>query len=407
MTYIFFIYGLAFFSMGLAILLLPKKGSVFAVVHELWAIGAFGIVHGINEWLDMFIIIHSPEKVAFLEIARMITLPLSFLFLIQFSTTSIRKMENVYPFMKALPLALLLVWGIMTLASANHFVKGDIWARYILAGPGIFLTVYAFYLQSAWCKEKALPEIAREFSLAACSFALYGFFAAVIVPPDNFFPASFVNSALFLDSVHLPVQLFRTACAVIVAFSMMRVLRLFDYTMQENIKQMAYHDPLTGLPNRIMLDDCLSSAMLRARAGRGKLAVMMIDVDKFKEVNDRFGHATGDCLLQAVGKRLTKMLRKSDMIARMGGDEFMVLLAEVRTDDDADVVALKIISAFQEQILCEGHEFRSTVSVGIALCPDDGNTSVALVRAADVAMYRAKKRGRNTFQRYHGEPQQA
>jgi len=188
---------------------------------------------------------------------------------------------------------------------------------------------------------------------------------------------------------------------------MVRVLRLFDYTMQENIKQMAYHDPLTGLPNRMVLDDCLSSAMLRARAGDGRLAVMMIDVDKFKEINDRFGHATGDCLLQAVGKRLTQILRKSDMIARMGGDEFMVLLSEVRAADDAIVVAVKTINAFQEQIRCEGHELRATVSAGIAMYPDDGDTAAALVKAADVAMYRAKEKGRNTFQRYDAEPQRA
>jgi len=200
MTYIFFIYGLAFFSMGLAIMLIPKKGSVFAVAHELCMIGAFGIVHGINEWLDMFIMIHSPEKVAYLEIARMITLPLSFLFLIKFSTTSIIKIKNGYPFMKALPLALLLVWGTMTLASADRLVKGDIWARYILAGPGIFLTAYALYLQCARCKEMAMPKIAREFLVAACSFALYGFFSALIVPPDSFFPASFFNYTIFLDA---------------------------------------------------------------------------------------------------------------------------------------------------------------------------------------------------------------
>ncbi len=127
---------------------------------------------------------------------------------------------------------------------------------------------------------------------------------------------------------------------------------------------------------------------------------MLLDLDHFKEVNDTLGHGVGDKLLQVVGDRLTSILRKGDTVARMGGDEFMVLLPEIAGGEDAAEVAAKILEAFREPFVFDGHELHITTSIGIAIYPDDGEDGDTLTKNADIAMYRAKDRGRDNYQRY-------
>jgi diguanylate cyclase (GGDEF)-like protein/PAS domain S-box-containing protein len=160
------------------------------------------------------------------------------------------------------------------------------------------------------------------------------------------------------------------------------------------IRYMALHDPLTGLPNRTLLQDRLGQAIALARRNREKVAVLMLDLDHFKIVNDSLGHSVGDRLLEAVSKRLKACLRTSDIVARLGGDEFVIALPEVANNAGIEQVARKVITALCEPLKIEGHELVIGASVGISQYPADGENPQALLQGADAAMYEAKKSGR-------------
>jgi len=170
---------------------------------------------------------------------------------------------------------------------------------------------------------------------------------------------------------------------------------------EEAIIQMAHHDDLTGLPNRLLLNDRLNLEIAHAHRNQQKLAVMLLDLDHFKDVNDTLGHSVGDHLLQVVGERLTNVLREADTVARMGGDEFMLVLPEIAQHKDADEVAAKILEALKEPFVFDCYEIDYiTTSIGIALYPDDGEDEDTLMKNADTAMYRAKDQGRDNYQRF-------
>jgi diguanylate cyclase (GGDEF)-like protein len=133
--------------------------------------------------------------------------------------------------------------------------------------------------------------------------------------------------------------------------------------------------------------------------------VMLLDLDQFKDVNDTLGHSVGDKLLQAVGSRLTSLLRKSDTAARMGGDEFMLILPEIARWEDATKIAQKILGAIRKPFEFDGHKIHITTSIGIATYPTDGKDTETLMRSADIAMYRAKEQGRDNYQRYTSAPE--
>jgi diguanylate cyclase (GGDEF)-like protein len=180
------------------------------------------------------------------------------------------------------------------------------------------------------------------------------------------------------------------------------LLTLEDVTQrkssEEEIRRLAYHDSLTGLPNRTLFYDRLKVAMVQARRSRKGLAVMFLDLDRFKEVNDSLGHSMGDALLKVAGERLNGLLRKGDTVSRMGGDEFLLMLPETSRHEDAARIARKILDAFQEPFAVGGHEIRITTSIGIALYPEEGEDADTLMKKADIAMYRAKEMGRNNYQ---------
>ncbi|HEX8724059.1 MAG TPA: EAL domain-containing protein [Gemmatimonadaceae bacterium] len=169
------------------------------------------------------------------------------------------------------------------------------------------------------------------------------------------------------------------------------------------VHRLALHDPLTGLPNRKLFLDHLNMAIPGARRSKAKLAVLFVDLDRFKVVNDSLGHAAGDKLLQIVAGRLRTALRESDTVARMGGDEFTVLAPTAHTVEDAIGVARKVRDAVKEIITIEGRELFVTASIGIGLYPDDGADAGTLLKNADAAMYRAKAQGPDLFQLYTSE----
>ena len=162
----------------------------------------------------------------------------------------------------------------------------------------------------------------------------------------------------------------------------------------------AQHDFLTGLPNRLLLTDRLTQAIGLSRRRGHKVALLFVDLDRFKRVNDSLGHAIGDKLLQSVAQRLRACVRASDTICRLGGDEFVVLLSEIEHVDAATHCAEKLLAAAAAEHLIEGHEVRVTLSIGISVCPDDGRDAEAMLKNADMAMYHAKKMGRNNYQFY-------
>lgn len=169
-------------------------------------------------------------------------------------------------------------------------------------------------------------------------------------------------------------------------------------TTRESLRVQATHDPLTGLPNRLLFSDRLTQRLAQARRVGQSLAVMYLDLDRFKIINDTLGHNFGDLLLQGVAERLTACLRDTDTLARMGGDEFTVILADVEQPEEAAVVARKILDALSGPFFLGGREFFITASVGISIYPADGADVETLVKNADSAMYQAKEDGRN---RYH------
>ena len=170
--------------------------------------------------------------------------------------------------------------------------------------------------------------------------------------------------------------------------------------VEETLAHMATHDPLTGLFNRALFDNRLSLEIARSQRSGKKLAVMLLDLDHFKQINDSWGHAVGDKILQSVSRRLGEILRKSDTIARMGGDEFMILLPDIKREETIDRIALKILDGFKEPFSADAQEISTTTSLGIAVYPDDGREINSLMKNADMAMYKVKEEGRNGFMRY-------
>jgi len=158
---------------------------------------------------------------------------------------------------------------------------------------------------------------------------------------------------------------------------------------------LAEHDALTDLPNRLLLNDRLARTIALARRYGRRVAVLFLDCDRFKHINDSLGHAVGDQVLRSVSKRLVTCVRESDTVSRHGGDEFLILLSEVDHPEDAGLIAEKIVASVAEPHLVAGHELILTASVGIALYPEDGQDAQTLIMHADTAMYHAKNTGRN------------
>jgi len=165
----------------------------------------------------------------------------------------------------------------------------------------------------------------------------------------------------------------------------------------EQVLHLAHHDTLTTLPNRTLFYDRLNQAITRARRDKESIAVLFLDLDGFKLINDTLGHSAGDALLQEAAKRIVACVRDSDTAARMGGDEFTVILCNVRTPSSIDRVAKMIIEAIARPFMLNGKECSVSVSIGIALYPGNGETAEQLVKISDAAMYLAKHSGKNCY----------
>lgn len=172
----------------------------------------------------------------------------------------------------------------------------------------------------------------------------------------------------------------------------------YKRNMMKELEHHAHHDALTGLPNRLNFNECLNKALARAKRKQGMLAVMFLDLDRFKLINDTMGHNLGDLLLKDIAERIRQTLREGDTIARQGGDEFLVLLPEIKDEQEVVSVTERILGVFSQPLMLDGNEVYMSTSIGIALYPTDGSDLETLVKHADTAMYYAKEQGRNNYQ---------
>ena len=169
---------------------------------------------------------------------------------------------------------------------------------------------------------------------------------------------------------------------------------------EKAIQHLANHDALTGLPNRRLFNERISLEISRSQRNNQKIGIMLFDLDHLKKVNDSYGHNVGDLLLQAVAQRLLGLLRKSDTVARMGGDEFLLILPEMNQKEDAIITAERILDALSTPFHLDSYEVLTTTSIGIVFFPDDGEDVSSLIKKADISMYKAKEKGGNVYHVY-------
>lgn len=237
MILIFLIYGLAFFSMGLAIFILPKKCSAFKLADKLWLLAGFGIFHGINEWIDMFMLINKPAEIPLVEFTRLFILAVSYLFLVLFGAAIISEGKKKASVLKILLVFLSLVW-IGAIILNKQLLLRVVWTRYLLGIPGSALTAYALFLQIAEFKRTNLVTVIKSLKLGVLAFSFYGFFSGLIVPRADFSPASFLNYETFFKITGIPIQVFRTVCAVIITYAIIRVLSIFEWETNNKIRNL-------------------------------------------------------------------------------------------------------------------------------------------------------------------------
>lgn len=170
---------------------------------------------------------------------------------------------------------------------------------------------------------------------------------------------------------------------------------------EEQIRHLAMHDPLTGLPNRSLLTARFDVALAQAQRSHRQIALLFVDLDNFKSINDSLGHQAGDQVLKEAARRLLGVFRASDTVSRLGGDEFLVVINSVREQSDALGAAEKALEVMGKEMVIEGKSIRVTPSIGLAIYPEDGTDLEALIKNADSAMYKAKQLGKNSFQSYH------
>ncbi|MCU7930961.1 MAG: EAL domain-containing protein [Candidatus Thiodiazotropha sp. (ex Codakia rugifera)] len=255
-----------------------------------------------------------------------------------------------------------------------------------------------------------LTQTAKQLSLSILSMAMLGllmlFLAYQFIKRNLLQPIAQTALALKqearggLDGISQPIGNLRETQDLVDAFSEMRKQ---VHNRQRHLDHVAHHDALTQLPNRILFHDRLEHALAIALRGDGLVGLMFLDLDRFKQVNDSLGHMVGDELLKLVAERLTSLMRSSDTVARLSGDEFAVLIEGISSREDLSPLAEKILRAVEQPAVVAGHELRVSASIGIAVAPYDDVSVDFLIRDADTAMYEAKRQGRAAYRFFSGE----
>lgn len=237
MALVFFIYGLAFFILGFAIMLYPKKKSGFILADQLYLIAGFGIVHGINEWLDLFILISQSSDTYALAIIRAATLPVSFLFLVHFGSKTIPLVKKNCVVCRFFTPVIFVVWALVFFLGPHNLLMWDIWSRYLLCIPGAILTAMGLMQQLPDFRKTKFRRAIISLKIAAAAFLCYSILAGLIVKKAGFFPASVLNYDLVIDMIGIPVQVFRSICAVTMAYGIVRVLSIFYWETRNRIRE--------------------------------------------------------------------------------------------------------------------------------------------------------------------------
>lgn len=234
MKYVFFLYGLSFFILGFAIIIYPKKHSMFALAPTFNWVAGFGLIHGINEWLDLFIRIHGPSNAAPLLVLRAVTLPASFFFLLLFGIQKVTE-EKRHIVIRTLPWILSVAWLLMILIGQDKFKMLDIGSRYWIGLPGAMLTAYALSCHLEPLRQTGLTAVIKHLKLMIVVFGVYGVLAGAIVPAASFFPASVMNYGWVVSTLGVPIQIFRAVCAALLAYSTLQVLSVFHWETQQQL----------------------------------------------------------------------------------------------------------------------------------------------------------------------------
>lgn len=297
MVFVFFVYGLSFFILGLSILIYPKKDSMFKLARHLNLVAGFGLVHGMNEWLDMFLeigksdpaffgtpesiyLLTSSQWVFLIKTMRMVALPVSFLFLVMFGSRVVCEMKKKCFLLKALPVILAGLWLLIFVASEDHFRMGDICARYLLCIPGAILTAWGLLMYLPQLEKAQLPVVIRHLKLAGIAFFGYSILAGLIVKKASFFPASHLNYEAIELTFGVPVQIVRAFCAVIMAYATFRILRIFRWETQNTIRQseLRFRTIATSVPVILFMEDCEGKITFLEGEGLDSLGADSIDL---------------------------------------------------------------------------------------------------------------------------------
>jgi len=241
MHLVFFLYGLAFFLFGFSIFVYPKEETGVGLALDINLLAAFGVVHGINEWVDMVLMgrsTGSEELHNALLVVRTITLVTSFLCLLTYGLRVVVRKKGLKRWVYSAPIVLLTLWTALIVTSgSDFFTRVDLVSRYLLALPGIILTTYALALNIPEAREKKVRGVETHLMLVIGAFACYGFFTGLVVPEANVFPARVLNYRTFYETVGIPVQVFRAICAVVAAYGIVWVLRVFTWRTRVQLEQ--------------------------------------------------------------------------------------------------------------------------------------------------------------------------
>jgi diguanylate cyclase (GGDEF)-like protein len=398
---IFFFYGLAFFVMGISILIVPKKESEFKLANTLWILAWFGLVHGTNEWLEMWMIVGYKSEI--LSLIQVICLITSFVLLYEFGRNLLKEsfLEESTKLQKKL--AKFLVWWIspsivvfilfISFFTFHDFkIAGNILSRYFLCFPGALLVSFGLFTYYHF-DERLLKElkVKRYFILLGLSIFTYGIFGGLIVRKWDYFPSNLINYESFFSITHIPVQIFRALIAIIIALTVNGIITIFNWEQRKKIKEALITDELTGIYNRRGFITVAEQQLKIAKRTNKGFLVIFADLDDLKIINDNFTHKEGDRALIDTANVMKSTFRESDIIGRIGGDEFVILALD--TDESkAKIIETTFLNNIDAHNAKVKRRYNISLSIGIVYFDPSVLSSIEeLLSKADRLMYENKK----------------